>query len=54
MLRRSVPDDPSADLRAAIEAADRANAVARVALIVAAIALAVAILGLGLPIDVHG
>lgn len=47
-----MPEDLEDRLKAATDAAQRANGVARAALIVAAVALAVGILGLGLPVDI--
>ncbi|CAA9519055.1 MAG: hypothetical protein AVDCRST_MAG91-2086 [uncultured Sphingomonadaceae bacterium] len=46
-----MPDDLDGRLEAAADAGQRANGVARAALIVAATALAVGILGLGLPVN---
>ena len=47
-----MPEDLEDRLKAATDAAQRANGIACAALIVAAMALAVGILGLGLPANV--
>lgn len=46
-----MPDDLEERLKAAADAATRANGIARAALIIATMALAVGVLGLGLPLD---